>query len=345
MTMATGIVGIAAWQLGQALLAQALLVMNTALYGLLWLFYLARLARYPRRFAADLADHWRGPGFFTAVAASGVLGSQFLLLADGRAVASVLWFVALGLWLLLTYGIFTALTIKQDKPGLEDGINGGWLLAVVATQSIAVLGALLASQTSAVSAHRLGLNFLALSMWLCGGMLYVWLAVLIFYRWIFFRVRAEELTPPYWINMGAMAISTLAGALLATNATTAPFLHRLQPLIESLTVLCWAIGTWWIPLLVVLSLWRHVRMRVPLHYDPLYWGAVFPLGMYAACTFEMARTLDLGFLGWIPGVFFVAALLAWSASFLGMLGEMLNCLIRRVPAQSQAGQTTGRPDI
>ena len=46
------------------------------------------------------------------------------------------------LWLLLIYTIFTALTIKRNKPSLAEGINGGWLLAVVSTQSIAVLIAL-----------------------------------------------------------------------------------------------------------------------------------------------------------------------------------------------------------
>src|SRR5262249_39842759 len=36
----------------------------------------------------------------------------------------------------------------------------------------------------------------------------------VFYRYTFFRLSPDDLTPPYWINMGAMAISTLAGARL-----------------------------------------------------------------------------------------------------------------------------------
>jgi hypothetical protein len=38
--------------------------------------------------------------------------------------------------------ILTAFTIKEDKPNLYDGISGAWLLAVVATQSVASLSAL-----------------------------------------------------------------------------------------------------------------------------------------------------------------------------------------------------------
>ena len=46
-------------------------------------------------------------------------------------------------------------------------------------------------------------------MWLWGGMLYIWMISLIFYRYTFFPFQPGDLTPPYWINMGAMAISTL----------------------------------------------------------------------------------------------------------------------------------------
>src|SRR5690606_22627266 len=125
------------------------------------------------------------------------------------------------------YAIFAVLTVKRDKPTLDRGINGGWLLAVVATQSIAVSSTLLGA--SAHQPYRLELNFLALSMWLWGGMLYIWLMSLIFYRYTYFRLEPGDLTPPYWINMGAMAISTLAGSLLIEHSADAPYLSSLQP--------------------------------------------------------------------------------------------------------------------
>jgi len=56
-----------------------------------------------------------------------------------------------------------------------------------------------------------------------GGMLYIWMISPIFYRYTFFRLSPGDLTPPYWINMVAMAISTLAGARLIQNAPEAPF--------------------------------------------------------------------------------------------------------------------------
>lgn len=317
LVMSTGIISIAALMLGQSAIAHVLFVLNVGFYVVLWALFVLRLVYFPRAMAADLTDHLRSPGFFTAVAASAVLGSQTLLLFDGVRIALALWWLAVALWVGQTYTIFTILTVKRSKPRLERGINGGWLLAVVATQSIAVLGALLAARIG--QPWKLEMNFFALSMWLWGGMLYIWMMSLIFYRYTFFTFEPGDLSPPYWINMGAMAISTLAGSLLIVNAGDAPFLQSLQPFIKGFMVFYWATGTWWIPMLLVLAIWRHVYRRFPLRYDPLYWGAVFPLGMYAAATHQMLAALKFEFLEWLPGVFLILALGAWTGAFVGVL--------------------------
>ena len=327
LVMATGIVSIGAWRMGLPKLGWALFGLNAVLYVLLWILYIARLVHYPKRFMRDLIDHLQGPGFFTMVAGSSILGSQFLLLADNVYGALALWCLAIVLWLLLTYSVFAALTIKEEKPSLDRGISGGWLLAVVATQSIAVLSALLAAHST--QPFKLELNFLALSMWLWGGMLYIWMMSLIFYRYTFFRFQPNDLSPPYWINMGAMAISTLAGSLLSINAADAPFLLSLQPFIKGFTIFYWATGTWWIPMLLVLGVWRYVYKRFPFHYDPLYWGVVFPLGMYATCTYELAHAMEFSFLSLLPKLFFGLALATWLVVFAGMLRGLLNLAVGR----------------
>jgi tellurite resistance protein TehA-like permease len=326
MVMATGIVSLAAHLLGMPVVARVLFQLNIVVYAALWVLTVLRVIRYPRRFFADMVDHLRGPGFFTTVAASSVLGSQFVLLAADFRAAIALWIAAIALWIGLTYTIFAAFTIKERKPPLDQGINGAWLLAVVSTQSIAVLSALLAAHLG--QPHKLELNFLALSMWLWGGMLYIWMMSLIFYRYTFFRLAPGDLSPPYWINMGAMAISTLAGSLLIINAPDAPFLLSLLPFLKGFTVFYWATGTWWIPMLVVLALWRYAFKRFPLKYDPLYWGAVFPIGMYAASTHEMIAAMQFDFLGFLPAVFLYGGLAAWAAAFSGFALD----LFRRVSA-------------
>jgi tellurite resistance protein TehA-like permease len=316
IVMATGILSLASDALGLPRLARALFVANVCIYAALWSLTALRALRHPRRLLADLNDHVRGFGFFTTVAATGILGSQCVVLAGSDDAGFGLWCVALALWALLTYAILAALVVKRDKPTLADGIGGSWLLAVVATQSISVLGALLAGH--ARQPARMEIDYVALGMWLWGGMLYIWIGALIFYRWAFLPLAPADLSPPYWINMGAMAISTLAGSLLAVHAPGAPLLTSLLPFIKGFTLFYWATGTWWIPLLLVLGVWRHAYRRFPLRYDPLYWSLVFPLGMYAASTHAMIGAMGLDFLAFLPPVFLSAGLLAGALAYLGL---------------------------
>ena len=136
-------------------------------------------------------------------------------------------------------------------------------------------------------------------------------------------MQPSDLAPPYWINMGAVAISTLAGTTLVAAAPRSPVIQELLPFVKGFTLLFWATATWWIPMLVILGFWRHVYRRFPLRYDPLYWGAVFPLGMYTVSTFRLAQVIDAPFLSVIPSVFIYIALGAWSATAFGLLHHLL----------------------
>ena len=332
LVMATGIVGIACHLLGLGPLGKALFALNIAFYAAVWALTIARIVRHRARVIADLLHHGRSVGFFTTVAATCVLGSQCWLVGGVFSVALALWFAGIALWALLTYAIFTIIVVKADKPALAEGINGAWLVSVVAAQSVCVLGAQLASDLDGFTSEVL---FFCLAMWLGAGMLYIWIISLIFYRYAFFPMSPSDLAPPYWINMGAAAISTLAGALLVAASAHSPVLAQVVPFVRGLSLMWWATATWWIPMLVILGIWRHVYRKFPLKYDPLYWGAVFPLGMYTVCTERMSRAVDAPFLAAISGVFVYVALAAWLVTAFGMTWHLVR---RRWPSRDGIAQ-------
>jgi tellurite resistance protein TehA-like permease len=327
LVMATGVVSLDCELLGMREIAVALLVANLAFFPALWILLVVRVIRHREAVRADVTNHGRAVGFFTIVAATCVLGSQCLLVGHWFDVALALWIAGIALWALLVYSVFALLTVKADKPAVADGLNGGWLVSVVAAQSVAVLGAQLAPQ---LGGHAPEALVFSLAMWLGGGMLYLWIISLIFYRYTFLPMAPSDLAPPYWINMGAAAISTLAGAMLAGAAPSSPVIDQILPFVRGLTLMWWATATWWIPMLLILGVWRHGIRRFPLRYDALYWGAVFPLGMYTLCTARLSQAVDAPYLIAIARVFVYIALAAWAALAAAMVWHLARD--RRDPA-------------
>ena len=315
LVMATGIVSVAAHIFSFHLVAELLFYFNMVAYPFLCMMYLLRIIFYFPDFKADAGDHAKSPGLLTFVAGSCVFGSQFVLIPANFQLATLLFYIGTVAWFLLIYLIFTVITVKREKPAINDAISGVWLLFIVSTQSVSILGAQLADYLP--FGHE-KVFFFSLIMFLCGCMFYIIVITLIVYRMSFFKMKAEEFAPPYWINMGAVAISTLAGSTLILNAHKVDFLTSILPFLKGFTLFYWAIGTWWIPLIVILGLWRHIFKHFPFKYHPQYWGMIFPLGMYTVCTVKLSQALELSFLMAIPSVFVYIALIAWSICAIGM---------------------------
>lgn len=333
MVMATGIVSIAARLLGYQKVGWALLAINAIAYPVLWAVTLWRLARHARAMRADLPDHQRSPGFLTLAAATAVLGSQCSVY--GVSPALVLWLLgaSLVLWFVLIYAFLTAMTISRRKPGLQTGLDGTWLLLVVATEACAIL----AISVAGMAAAPLPFAHLALGLWLLGGLLYLMLITLIFYRWCFVPMTPHDLTEPWWITMGAMAIAALAGSrLLLLAQTTTLFAHDLRPVLFTLTTAFWAMATFWIPQLVILFVAKHVVARDPIRYSVAEWSVVFPIGMYTVATHVYAIAAPAAYLEGVPRITILIAFAAWGLALIGAARAMVRVLAKIFGARGKA---------
>ena len=324
LVMATGIISIACQQLEYEWLANFLFILNNVQYFILLLIFIVRLIFFFPQVKTDLSTHLKGAGFLTFVAASCILGTSYVQGKQSFAPAIVLLTIALFAWVILVYSFLSFVILKKEKPSLETGINGSWLLLIVSTQSLVILATSFAPHLSIPVNITV---FATFSAWLAGMMLYVIFVTIIMYRLTFYPVNASEVSPSYWIDTGAAAITTVAGATLATAYAKVENFQQYIPVIHLLSLLLWAVATFWLPLLFVLETWRH--FKAGFKYSPEYWSLVFPLGMYTVATLKLASALQMPFLHSIAHVFIFIALAAWTVVFTGMVIEVCKHLLSK----------------
>lgn len=310
--MATGIVSTAAGALHLAWISVPLLPVAAVGYLILCVITAWRLIRYPGRVLADASQETRAFGFFTFVAGGNVLAIR-LANAGLEVPALALMVLSAAAWVLLTYGLLARLAVVTGKPGLR-AASGGWLLWVVGTQSVGAAAAAIASEHASVASD---FTFVAAGMWAVGVILYLVLIAIIMARLLLVDLPPEQLSHPYWIAMGATAITVLTAARILG-------LHHVQfpiptPVESGVTFMLWAFGSWWIPLLLSLGLWRYLLRRVPLTYQVALWSIIFPLGMYATASYAFGVVAGIGALVVIARIEIWFAVAAWLLTFAGML--------------------------
>jgi tellurite resistance protein TehA-like permease len=318
--MATGIISTGTFLLGPSWLSRALLTAASIGLVVLSAALVLRLAMFRSSVAADIQAPERVFGFFTIVAGIDVFGTR-LGVAGHPLATAILAGLAAVIWLVLTYGVPATLLLARERDSVLGGVNGSWLLWVVGTQSLSVAASALVpvwpSQAALLAPAAVGL-------WGIGLVLYLLLVSLILLRWLTVALTPETLGPPYWILMGATAITVLAGARILGLPPTLPASRATAGFVEGFSFALWAFGTWWIPLLIVLGLWRHVRRHWPLSYEPALWSVVFPLGMYSVATLSFGKVAHLSFMEPLSRFMLWVAVAAWvvvAVAFIARIGR------------------------
>lgn len=322
LVMGSGIISVGMLLDGYVALSALLLVVCVASFVVLVVLTAWRLVAYREAVVDDFTDPRRGFGFFTFIAGTNVLGVRVAM--DGHYTLTAVLLVVAGLtWLVLGYVVpWTAVLGRQQRPVVA-AANGTWFIWVVASQSVAVSAA---SIEPVFESLRALLAVVAVFSWSVGVFLYAAAGIFVSARMMLYDLRPEDLTPPYWVAMGASAITTLAGARIAEMAN-APMVDATRGLIAGASVVFWAFATWLIPALVAAGWWRHRTHRVPLVYEATLWSIVFPLGMYAVAGIYLGQANGLPIVGAIGSIELWVAFAVWALTLAAMVRHVVRTLI------------------
>ncbi len=324
LVMASGIISIGFGYMQQAWLSDALCVFAIIAWLCLLLLSALRLIVFGSAVRIDLLNPRTVFAFFTLVAATDIVG---LLLQERGYIMLALacWVMAFTVWCLLLYLSFSVLTFLTHEHNVNI-VHGGWLISIVAIQSLVLLGAKIAPYLGDYAVYMMVEIHM---LWGLGLVFYGIFVTLFCYRIFFLNLRPQDISPLLWVTMGAAAISANAGTALLQEESYLKFLEVQRPFVDGITMLIWSWGTWWIPMLVLFGVWKHVVNRLPLEYEPSLWSFVFPLGMYAVASARLGLAAEFPPLQWISELMIWVALCAWVLVLCGMVNQLWNIFTKK----------------
>jgi tellurite resistance protein TehA-like permease len=285
--MGTGIASSALALDGEEALSRVLLAVTAAMWIGLALSVTTLALRDPGRIRKDA----QSPTALTGVAGTAVLGTRLTLVGWAWAGFALLA-VAVALWVVLLGTVLS----HWETPTV--GVS---LLLTVSIQSVAILAAVVGASENAV--------------WLVAVALAPFLAGLVLYGFVIARFDLHQLVTgrgDQWITGGALAISALAAARITLAAESVGALGGITGALEDASIALWAATLAWLPVLLVTEV-----AQPRLGYDVRRWSTVFPVGMYAVCSFVVGTAASASGLTDFAEVWVWVAVAVWAVVFAG----------------------------
>jgi tellurite resistance protein TehA-like permease len=135
------------------------------------------------------------------------------------------------------------------------------------------------------------------------------------------------------VTGGALAISTLAAGRIALAAARTGSLTGGKEALKTTALVLWSVTMICLPALIAAE-----TLRPRLRYSVRRWSTVFPVGMYAACSFIVGAVAGIGGISTFARVWVWVALAVWLVVFAAMVRRAPG-LLR--PADRQAASTGG----
>jgi tellurite resistance protein TehA-like permease len=126
----------------------------------------------------------------------------------------------------------------------------------------------------------------------------------------------------HWVTGGALAISTVTAGRITLAAQRTGALSGALGALKTISLVLWCLTMVWLPALVI-----YEALRPRLRYNVRRWSTVFPVGMYAACSFIVGAVGHTAAITDFARVWVWVALAVWLVVFAAML--------RRAPSLAQ----------
>ena len=236
---------------------------------------------------------WAPPAAGAEVMGTGIVSVALSLNGD-ETLSRILLAIAAVVWALLLRPVLAHWRTPTD---------GSSLVLTVSTESLAVLAATL--------------GLVERADWLLVTALAPFVLGLCFYVFVIARFDLRQLIVghgDHWITGGALAISTLAAGKLLGGAAKLSILGGGGGVLKDVALGLWVLTMLWLPVLVIAEI-THPR----LGYDVRRWSTVFPVGMYAGCSFAVGAAAQAGGITSFARVWVWVAVAVWTVVMVAML--------------------------
>ncbi|TWH47713.1 hypothetical protein [Sporomusa sp. KB1] len=220
-----------------------------------------------------------------------VLAADFMTFGPSYIGTDLSLTTAKGLWitgavLSLTTAVIIPTLNYFNKVTIED-INPAWFMPPVSLIVVPIAGApLIPYWPQTLQKVMLLINFVS---WGLGFFLFMYIAVICFYRLFVAPILPGSLIPTIWIYLGPIGAGTVS--LLNLGHASLQFMNNTWiPVINIFGLIYWGFGFWWLIAASVITITYILRNNLP--YAISWWAYTFPLGAYTVATYLISINLE-----------------------------------------------------
>lgn len=199
-------------------------------------------------------------------------------------ITKVLWIT--GAVLSLTTAVIIPTLNYFNKVTIVD-INPAWFMPPVSLIVVPIAGApLIPYWSHALQKVMLLINYIS---WGMGFFLFMYIAVICFFRLFVAPILPGSLIPTIWIYLGPIGAGTVS--LLNLGQASLQFMDNTWiPVINIVGLIYWSFGFWWLIAASVITITYILRNNLP--YAVSWWAYTFPLGAYTVATYLISTNLE-----------------------------------------------------